>query len=72
MWIHFLNFILENYFFILFVFFLINIEAQDTETKTYYFIRFAEKDKCDPSNKNLDLTEKGYKEPKNGVMFLKC
>lgn len=49
-----------KYFLILSVFlFSINIEAQENETTTYYFIRHAEKDKSDSSNKNPDLTEKG-------------
>lgn len=49
-----------KYFLILSVFlFSINIEAQENETTTYYFIRHAEKDRSDSSNKNPDLTEKG-------------
>jgi len=36
-----------------------------TETTTYYFIRHAEKDKSDKTNKNPKLTEKGLKRAKN-------
>lgn len=57
---------MKNYIFILFVFlFSLNIEAQEAETTTYYFIRHAEKDRTNDSNKNPNLTKKGIHRAEN-------
>lgn len=39
-------------------------EKTSPETTTYYFIRHAEKDRSNPSNKNPNLTIKGHKRAK--------
>ncbi len=43
----------------------LNIQAQENEVSTYYFIRHAEKVRNDESNKNPDLTEKGLSRAQN-------
>lgn len=42
-----------------------NSYAQEVSPTTYYFIRHAEKDRSDDTNKNPDLTKKGNNRAKN-------
>lgn len=44
---------------------IFEIQAQESKTTTYYFIRHAEKSRVDIANKNPDLTEKGKNRAKN-------
>lgn len=58
----------------IFLFSLISL-AQDTEqsspeTTTYFFVRHAEKDLSDPSNRNPNLTEQGRIRAKNWAKML--
>jgi len=41
------------------------VNAQETDITTYYFIRHAEKERTDITNKNPDLTEKGQQRAEN-------
>lgn len=41
----------------------------ESELTTYYFIRHAEKDRSDPTNKNPNLTEAGIARAKNWAAF---
>ena len=43
----------------------LNFYAQESSPSTYYFIRHAEKDRSDKTNKNPELTEKGNNRAKN-------
>ena len=43
----------------------LNFYAQESSPSTYYFIRHAEKDRSDKTNKNPELTEKGNKRAEN-------
>jgi broad specificity phosphatase PhoE len=45
--------------------FSFNIQAQNNNTTTYYFIRHAEKIRIDKTNKNPNLTAKGLERAKN-------
>lgn len=48
----------------------LNFYAQEMSPTTYYFIRHAEKDRSDNTNKNPDLTEKGIRRAENwSVVF---
>ncbi|WP_460219175.1 SixA phosphatase family protein [Psychroserpens sp. MEBiC05023] len=42
----------------------------EVETTTYYFIRHAEKDRSDKTNRNPDLTETGKERAKNWTVIL--
>ena len=60
---------MRSYFIILcFSLFSVNSLAQKDqfpEITTYYFIRHAEKDRSNPSEKNMHLTDEGYKRAQN-------
>lgn len=44
---------------------ILKIQAQESDVTTYYFIRHAEKERTDVTNKNPNLTEKGQLRAKN-------
>jgi phosphohistidine phosphatase SixA len=44
---------------------IFNSQAQESEKTTYYFIRHAEKDRSDDTNKNPNLNEKGLLRAEN-------
>ena len=56
--------------FILVFIFTLNINAQESESTTYYLIRHAEKVRSDKTNKNPNLTSEGNERAKNwSVVF---
>ena len=59
-------------FLVLFAIATTTIQAQDNKkTTTYYFIRHAEKDRSDATNRNPNLTEKGQERAKKWSQVLK-
>ncbi len=52
-------------FLFLIVIFAFNIQAQENEITTYYFIRHAEKVRSDKTNKNPELTNNGQSRAQN-------
>lgn len=52
---------LKKFIFLLVIyFFTLNIQSQESETTTFYFVRHAEKIRKDKSNKNPELTKQGH------------
>jgi len=51
--------------------FAVNVQAQENETTTYYFIRHAEKVRTDKLNKNPDLTKQGKNRAENWSVVFK-
>lgn len=52
-------------FLFLIVLSVLQIQAQESDFTTYYFIRHAEKERIDATNKNPDLTDKGKSRSEN-------
>ena len=57
---------MKNFFYLfLIIVSTLKIQAQENDVTTYYFIRHAEKERTDATNKNPNLTEKGKLRAKN-------